>query len=710
MKFFFARLVILAIISSLYAENLKFSIPSRTGNLIEFGMEWDEKWFGKNSPTEYNHGLARMAAFLSDISYFTPKHDNENDTFISACRTLGIQENDILTNYDIDYGNAVSGKNQAAYSFACKKIKSSNGDQVLVFILIRGTPLNAEEWISNLNVSDSKNFSNNEHEGFAKASADVHSALLHYLLKKKIDPDSSFFFITGHSRGAAIANRLSAMIADDNIFNTENIYTYTFATPNVSAKDEVDDSKYKFIWNIINAEDMVPMVPPERDNWKFKKYGNTITFTNYWTSDEKTYEEDYLPRVNSFFSLMTGRKYVPFRSGSFYPSQVARGISYFHSDIQSYYEDFFSLRGFGEKILKKAFTPKKGDNEKTKKNFVRRYIEKKINSQLESHEQILQKLSDMHACETYLSWLMALEQDELYTTKPNSQLIIASNFDSSVLSPDGKVLLKIEDGILSYESVEKPITAMQFPRITVIGFPSEGDYSVIVGKSSIFYTPVKIRMEQFTERGVLSYKTKDKLLLPRDGKIYTIKAGSATSNEKELDIKTNYGLTAYEIRKKADLKAYNDFKVQKEIVFSTDSFFAMGLHAGIQPIYGSFFIGNNTFKLGKTLQLVPGLGNQHCLYRNIFLDTEFFCKFTWSFIEIDENETGYFDIIPSIRFSLSIKPRKKMHFYVSSIFDINIKDYNDKPFSNELRFEEINSVRISDRVSAVPAFHFGIRF
>ena len=146
--------------------------------------------------------------------------------------------------------------------------------------IIRGTPLGPEEWISNLNINNSHKESLEIHEGFSIATQQVLLYLDEYTKKHNLNTKNSFILITGHSRGASVANLCSVHLADSKKFLAENIYAYTFAAPNVTPKKVDNLSQYKFIWNIVNAEDVVPTMPPNRKLWTFQKYGNTLTLTN----------------------------------------------------------------------------------------------------------------------------------------------------------------------------------------------------------------------------------------------------------------------------------------------------------------------------------------------------------------------------------------------------------------------------------------------
>lgn len=53
--------------------------------------------------------------------------------------------------------------------------------------------------------------------------------------------------------------------------SNKEAFVYTFASPNTTTKDDYNSSKYNFIFNIINKEDFVPMLP--MNQWGFNRYG-----------------------------------------------------------------------------------------------------------------------------------------------------------------------------------------------------------------------------------------------------------------------------------------------------------------------------------------------------------------------------------------------------------------------------------------------------
>lgn len=138
--------------------------------------------------------------------------------------------------------------------------RMSEDGRTSVIISIRGT--GNEEWPLNLELMPSGNYDHNEAENFALAAEDIlttHAAYLDGL----VSPE---FLITGHSRGAAVANILGARLNDR--FGAENVFVYTFATPRTVRGDH---PAYGNIFNIINPADVITYVPLPQ--WGFERYG-----------------------------------------------------------------------------------------------------------------------------------------------------------------------------------------------------------------------------------------------------------------------------------------------------------------------------------------------------------------------------------------------------------------------------------------------------
>ena len=142
--------------------------------------------------------------------------------------------------------------------------------KVIIAISIRGTNGTIEEWSSNFDMGNPASWKSKNHRGFYVTEERIREYVNTYVRDKKIDNNSDVvYWITGHSRGAAIANLLAAQLIDDN----KTVYAYTFATPATTTDVSANNSRYNSIFNFVNTSDVVTYVPLKQ--WGFKLFGIT---------------------------------------------------------------------------------------------------------------------------------------------------------------------------------------------------------------------------------------------------------------------------------------------------------------------------------------------------------------------------------------------------------------------------------------------------
>lgn len=152
-----------------------------------------------------------------------------------------------------------------AFTLATKKIELNGRERDLLVIAIRGT--DSGEWYSNFDFASSHLDDAVFAENFLQAAQDVYVQILPKILEY---PDA-VMLICGHSRGAACANLLGMTL--DDLRSKEDIFVYTFATPN-TIRGEFEEEKYTNIFNLINTADMVTYLPLA--GWGYKRVGNDI--------------------------------------------------------------------------------------------------------------------------------------------------------------------------------------------------------------------------------------------------------------------------------------------------------------------------------------------------------------------------------------------------------------------------------------------------
>lgn len=711
---FFKLVLFFLFSSSAFAAKVTFPVNSETipfENPVPVSLDWDEGWFKKYSPFEYHHDVARVACLLSEIAYTNVQIDPELNQIKNVYKAMGIKNSSMEFHYDLDYDAAGLGSNQVAFSFASKEVDEigSNGKKKhLVFVVIRGTPFEANEWISNVNVADSSRKETLLHEGFFLAETQVHKAFIYYLLKMQINPDESYFLISGHSRGAAIANLLGANLLDEGFFRAENLFVYTFASPNISQEAKTSDEKYNYIWNIVNPEDIVPTVPMRKGDWNFRKYGNTKVFANRWNTSEEIFEENYIPRINKYFRYFMDKDYCPFNTGFFIPAMMTKILVKLYPSIKRYYGSSFGLRQFAEKILWSSFAPSKKGEKKSKTTLERvfDYANKKTEGLVDYSSQAL---LDMHICTSYLSWLLALEDDELYSEKMCSILIIKGPYESAIFNSKNEVVLRIIDGMPQFKSMKVPVIAVPSPIGVIIGVPSCEEFLTVVYKDSLIPTMIPTKIEHYDAEGYITEICPKKCLFPHKGMAYHFTIGETTALNSRITAHKSHNKITRKFIKQAKLKQQDVFRVQPEFTIDTDFRFEGGLRLGTQMIHGNILTGQSLTDFGSSLAINMGLGHEETLVDRIMIDIAAYGKFLIATGDLEENENR-FNFIPSARFTLSYKPLHRQAFFVSGVFDFAINGFNNKAFASDVRNTNFGSIYLSEGVDVIPSIRFGIRF
>ena len=154
-----------------------------------------------------------------------------------------------------------------------------------VAVVLRGTT--GAEWYSNFDVGYSA-----EHRGFSRA-ADYAERVVGdrlYALGNK----ENRFFITGYSRGGAVANILARRLCDR--YGIDAVRAYTFAAPNTSMTFK--GARYGSICNIVRDEDFFARIP--LTGWGYTKYGRTITLSGDVSERYRELNrEDYIGFTNA---------------------------------------------------------------------------------------------------------------------------------------------------------------------------------------------------------------------------------------------------------------------------------------------------------------------------------------------------------------------------------------------------------------------------
>jgi surface protein len=240
---------------------------------------------------------------------------SQKDAIYHAYQALNLEGIE-LYNYD---GKDVAGHdiamdpdqdNRVGYAFATKEVELGGNPCNLVFITIRGTEGDTE-WASNFNLVDMDVILHGgNHRGFDIAKEQVYARLQTYMAQIDNGYETKMI-ISGHSRGAAVANLLAAKLDYDVTFAPprKNIFAYTFATPNTySMTIPPQGGNYDNIFNFVNPTDPVTGLPPGALG--FWKYGTTIalpdTYGSHLMDDFGLPVNTHFPGVDQAYRMMTG--------------------------------------------------------------------------------------------------------------------------------------------------------------------------------------------------------------------------------------------------------------------------------------------------------------------------------------------------------------------------------------------------------------------
>lgn len=213
----------------------------------------------------YNPELANMTAALSQTAY------NESD-LLEAYYSLGFDEVS-LCDYADDYNNPMSSGCAIAFK------KSDYTNETICLISVKGSN-NTADWIGNISLIT---LDNEKHIGFSLPANRIYENIKKLAEEKNIKGNIKYV-LTGHSRGAAVANLLAVKLMENGV-NSANVYDYNFACPDVACK--VYFTKYNNIFNVCNRLDIVPHVPGKiasqltSPGTSWGKFGETYWFSKY---------------------------------------------------------------------------------------------------------------------------------------------------------------------------------------------------------------------------------------------------------------------------------------------------------------------------------------------------------------------------------------------------------------------------------------------
>lgn len=389
------------------AEAMPVNVPLSVGVVsknvaVPWDYAWDIVWLQGDSYV-YNHGLARICGAISSTVYL----QGEGMALNRLWTELGGEEGSVR-----DYHYKLvepEYKDKCGYSFGLMALPDGG---TAVLVAIRGTD-GQQEWLSNLNIADSTHEKQRYHEGFEKAARLVLQDLYAYLAAEGVEAESASFLITGHSRGAAVADLVGAFLdrgepAEDGGSigaNPHRVYTYTFATPSsCTVIGERRAGLYQNIFNIINPEDAVPELPFKGGSWDYNNFGRNFclpTATKLKGNPERY--DQLTAKMSVPFAQFTGRSFQPMPGSE----DFARAVKNMQWAVGSV-ERFYKRRGkLGHTAMTNALRkalPETGEG--NSRGFTEMLEEK--------NNEVALAAMNMHSADTYNAWLLSGKPEEIY--------------------------------------------------------------------------------------------------------------------------------------------------------------------------------------------------------------------------------------------------------------------------------------------------------
>ena len=493
---------------------------------VELPYVWDDGWFHTGAYT-YNHGLARVAGALMSTVYLQGQYQELTSLF----RDLGCSMDTLADYHYAAVEPAVPDK--SGYSFCTKPIFVDGQPAALVLVVIRGTS-GRQEWLSNANIADSTQTKQEYHEGFAKSAAMIAQDLEAYVHRLGLQQPTTRFLITGHSRGAAVANLLAAFLDRGSYaageketcpeLVPEHIYAYTFATPN-SCSDVAERmaSRYKNIFNIVNPEDVVPQLPFIKGSWGYGSFGTTFMLptANNLRGDPERYVKLVKRMQTPFAELTLGRQYTPV-PGSEWLARDVKGLQWMAvGSVETFYGRSRPVNHQGfVRIL--SGLPEEDD----KRDAMYYGGMLKVLARWFPKERA--GFEDMHAPATYNAWILSGDPKSIYMEGTpslvrivlppvaNAETVTRLNririamgrpapalpFDLELRIPGGEVVMRLHNGMpeKGWEHSEYPVK--NDGQIVSFSVPEEGQLEARIVARENVKLQVSLGLEANKENGV----------------------------------------------------------------------------------------------------------------------------------------------------------------------------------------------------------------
>ncbi|MBR4748362.1 MAG: hypothetical protein IK083_02155 [Abditibacteriota bacterium] len=270
-------------------------------------------------PEDYEPALGRLGIMLCGAGYLRGgKQDTE--ALGGLLESMGFRDVEKYNYYGAEH---TERSDRAGIYLAHRKIYDGSKERELLMCVVRGTV--AGEWFSNFDIGDT-----GAHKGFTAAAADGGAIVKRYLSEHPL-PAGSVIMLTGHSRGAAVAQIMSLGIDK---LGFEKVFCYVYACPNYTRHPMRDKpGRFSFMYE----GDLVPGIPM----WDFGVDGAVIDSGSFST-DEKARLKEVFTRVAD------GVKCVGFSAAE--KNKIIGDLTRLAPNPVAFYQIVYSKKGIIKKV------------------------------------------------------------------------------------------------------------------------------------------------------------------------------------------------------------------------------------------------------------------------------------------------------------------------------------------------------------------------
>ena len=301
-----------------------FRCATSTGwnDVDNYQYSYSDEFFERETD-EYYHDLALMSLAL-EASACVPggawNHDvqlyNGDYSKKEPLNANALIDNIGFGDFHKNYGyNSKPEFDSVACVVAAKNTYINDSDTTIIAIAVRGSGYEAE-WGGNFRMGESTI----NHEGFDIAKSKVLANVEDFVSLYGDNFNSNIkIWITGYSRGAAIANLVASEFNKGKLndypninsldVTKDNVYAYCFATPKNTTDKEASSSKYNNIFSIVNPIDLVPYVAPGNDGFDFTRYGVTYFTPSMESTANYNGENGVLSQMSETHRSIYGTEY-----------------------------------------------------------------------------------------------------------------------------------------------------------------------------------------------------------------------------------------------------------------------------------------------------------------------------------------------------------------------------------------------------------------